>query len=92
MSVSSKNGGSVTHLRIECLRLRVPAFDARAAKALAMAVASGLASRARDLEGVAGRETVRARIIASNRTSRDRLARAIAAGIANPQSEKQGRR
>lgn len=88
MNVSSKGGGSVTRVRIECLRLRVPASDARTAKALAMAVASGLALRARDLEGVAGRETVRARVTAPNSNSCDLLASSIVGKIVNPQAEK----
>lgn len=73
MKVSPK-GGPVTHARIESLRLRVPAGDARSAKALAMAVASRLALRVGDLVGVAGRETIRARVTAPASMSRESLA------------------
>lgn len=90
MRVSAKVGTSDTHARIERLRLRVPAGDARSAKALAMAVASRLASRVGELGSGAGRETVRTRVMAPAAVSRGLLADSIVGEIAN--SLKQGRR
>lgn len=92
MSDASKGGESVTRVRIERLRLRVPAGDAGSAKALARAVATELALRARELEGLAGRETVNARVAAVHPLSPARLADAIVGGIAHPQAGKPGGR
>lgn len=87
-------GGPVTHVRIETLRLRVPAGDARSARALATAVASRLALRAGDLAGVAGLGTVRLRVKATSAAtmSRERLAETIVGKIATPSAEKRGKR
>jgi hypothetical protein len=90
MRVSAKVGAPGIRARIESLRLRVPAGDARSAKALAMAVASRLASRVGELGSGAGREMVRTRVMAPAAVSRGLLADSIVAEIAN--SLKQGRR
>ncbi|MDT5262948.1 MAG: hypothetical protein QOC61_1952 [Acidobacteriota bacterium] len=90
MKVRSK-GVPVTHARIETLCLRVPAGDARSAKALASAVASRLALRAGDLKGVAGQGTVSVRVRVPASVSRERLAETIAGKIAtHAETEKRG--
>jgi hypothetical protein len=90
MRVSAKVGTPGTRARIEILRLRVPAGDARSAKALAMTLAPRLASRVGELGSGAGREPVRTRVTAPAAVSRGRLADSIVGAIAN--SLKQGRR
>jgi hypothetical protein len=79
-----------THARIDVLRLRIPACDARTAKALAAAVAARLAERAGELGVVAGGETVRVHVRASASTRPERLAETIAGRILQPPAE--GRR
>jgi hypothetical protein len=79
-----------THARIGALRLRMPAGDARTAKALAAAVAAELAERAGELGVVAGGETVRVRVRASASMRPEPLAETIAGGILQPPAE--GRR
>jgi hypothetical protein len=91
MKVSSKGGG-VTRVRVERLRLRIPAGDARSAKALAQAVASRLASRAEDLAQHDGRERLRVRVNAPASGSREALADRVADGIAGPRSGRGGGR
>ena len=84
MKVSSKGGpegGPVTRVRVGRLRLRIPAGDARSAKALAAAVASRLASRADELAVHDGRESVRVRVNAPASGSRESLADSIAEGV-----------
>jgi hypothetical protein len=81
-----------THARIETLRLRMPAGDARTAKALAGAVAARLAERAGELGVVAGGETVRFRVRASSATRPERLAETIAGRILQPPAERQRER
>jgi hypothetical protein len=88
MKVSSKGAAAVTRVRIERLRLRVPAGDARSAKALAHAVAARLAQRAGDLEGVAGEASVRARVRATASASTESLADAVVEKIAGTRAEK----
>jgi hypothetical protein len=78
-----------THARIESLRLRLPAGDARTAKAVAAAVAARLAERAGELGVVAGGETVRVRVTASSATLPERLAETIAGRILQPPAERQ---
>lgn len=84
MSTPPKDGAPVTRARIGSLKLRVAAGDARSAKALAMTVASRLALRVDGLGGLAGQETVRARITAKASMSRETMADSIADQIANP--------
>jgi hypothetical protein len=84
--------GPVTHARIETLRLRVPAGDARSARALASAVASRLALRAGELKGVAGLGSVSMRVKVPASVSRERLAETIVGKIANPAADKRGKR
>lgn len=91
MKVSSK-GGSVTRVRVERLRLRIPAGDARSAKSLAQAVASRLAAHAEDLAPHAGRDAVRVRVNAPASGSREALADSIADGVAGPRSGRGGGR
>ena len=79
-----------TYARIDTLQLRMPAGDARTAKALAAAVAARLAERAGELGVVAGGETVRVRVRASASTRPERLAETIAGRILQPPAE--GRR
>lgn len=81
-----------THARIESLRLRLPAGDARTAKALAAAVAARLAEGAGKLGVVAGGETVRVRVRASSATRPERLAETIAGRILQPPAERQRER
>jgi hypothetical protein len=81
-----------THARIETLRLRMPAGDARTAKALAVAVAARLAERAGELGVVDGGETVRVRVRASAATRPERLAETVAGGILQPPAERQRER
>ena len=91
MKVSSREG-PVTRVRIERLRLRIPAGDARDAKSLAQAVATRLASRAEDLAQHDGRDSLRVRVNAPASGSRDALADRVADGIAGPRTERGGRR
>ena len=91
MRVSSKEG-PVTRVRIERLRLRIPAGDARDARSLAQAVASRLASRAEDLAQHDGRDAVRVRVNAPASGSREALAERVADGIAGPRSGRGGGR
>lgn len=77
-----------THARIETLRLRMPAGDARTAKALAAAVAAKLAERAGELGVVADGETVRVRVRASASMPPERLAQTIAGTIVQPPAER----
>jgi hypothetical protein len=77
-----------THARIEILRLRIPAGDARTAKALATAVAARLAETAGELGVVAGGETVRVRVRASASTRPERLAETIAGRILQAPAER----
>jgi hypothetical protein len=77
-----------THARIETLRLRMPAGDARTAKALATAVAARLAETAGRLGVVAGGETVRVRVRASASMRPERLAETIAGRILQPPAER----
>jgi hypothetical protein len=81
-----------THARIESLRLRLPAGDARTAKALAAAVAARLAERAGELGVVAGGETVHVRVRASSATRPERLAETIAGRILQPPAERRRER
>jgi len=76
------------HARVETLRLRLPAGDARMAKALASDVAARLAQRAGELGVVAGGETVRVRIQASASMRPEDLADAIAGMILLPPAER----
>jgi hypothetical protein len=92
MKVSSKGAPAVTHVRIERLRLRLPAGDARSAKALAQAVAARLALRAGELEGVAGEASVRARVKATASASTETLADAVVEKIAGTRAAKRGGR
>jgi hypothetical protein len=81
-----------THARIDALRLRIPAGDARTAKALAAAVAARLAERAGELGVIAGGETVRVRVRASAPTRPERLAETVAGRILHPPAkERRGR-
>ena len=66
MNDSARGSGPVTHARIESLRLRIPASDARSAKALAAEVASKLALRVQDLGGAASQGTIQTRITSSS--------------------------
>lgn len=91
MKVTSK-GASETRVRIERLRLKVPAGDEHSARALARAVASGLASRAEDLAGLSGAGAVRLRVKSPASASRASLADSIAEGIAGARSGGRGRR
>jgi hypothetical protein len=77
-----------THARIETLRLRMPAGDARTARALALAVAARLAERTGELGVVAGGETVRVRVTASASTRPERLAETVAGRILQPPAER----
>ena len=81
-----------THARIETLRLRLPAGDARTAKALAAAVAARLAARAGELGGLAGGETVRVRVNTSASPSPERLAETIAGKVLHTSAERRGGR
>lgn len=77
-----------THARIGTLRLRMPAGDARTAKALATAVAARLAATAGELGVVAGEETVRVRVRASASMRPERLAETIAGRVVQPPAER----
>jgi hypothetical protein len=77
-----------THARIEILRLRMPAGDARTARALATAVAARLAETAGELGVVAGEETVRVRVRASASMRPERLAETIAGRVVQPPAER----
>ena len=79
----SRGSGPVTHARIESLRLRIPASDARSAKALAVEVASKLALRVQDLGGAASPGTIQTRITAPRSMAKGVLADSIVNGIAN---------
>ena len=92
MKVSSKGAAAVTRVRIERLRLRLPAGDARSAKALAHAVAARLAQRAGDLEGVAGEAPVRVRVRAAASASAETLAERVVGEIAGTRAAKRGGR
>ena len=83
MNDSARGSGPVTHARIESLRLRIPASDARSAKALAVEVASKLALRVQDLGGAASQGTIQTRITAPRSMAKGTLADSIVNGIAN---------
>jgi hypothetical protein len=91
MTRKSKDGPE-THARIETLRLRLPAGDARTAKALAAAVAARLAARAGELGGVAGGGTTRVRVNVSASASPERLAETVAGKILHTSAERRGGR
>ncbi|HEX7177274.1 MAG TPA: hypothetical protein VF240_18600 [Pyrinomonadaceae bacterium] len=94
MKVSSKGAkaAAVTRVRIERLRLRLPAGDARSAKTLAQAIASRLALRAGDLEGFAGEASLRARVKAPASSSTESVADAVVGKIAGTRGQKRGGR
>jgi hypothetical protein len=95
MKVSSKGGsagGSVTRVRVGRLRLRIPAGEARDAKALAAAVASRLALRTDELAAHDGQASVRVRVNAPAAGSRETLADSIAEGIAGARTPRRGGR
>jgi hypothetical protein len=83
-----REGVPGTHVRIEALRLRLPAGTARTAKALATAVAASLAERAGELGALAGAETVRVRVSTPAPGRHERLAETIAGGIVQPPAER----
>ncbi len=91
MKVSSKEGG-VTRVRVERLRLRIPAGDARDARSLTRAVASRLAARAEDLAQHDGRDAVHVRVNAPASGSSEALADRVADVVAGPRPERGGGR
>jgi hypothetical protein len=81
MNIQTKGTG-VTRARIGTLKLRVGAGGRHSAKALALAVASRLATRVDALGALAGRENIH--VTAGASLSRERVADSIVEQITSP--------